>query len=466
MVLIVVARGTTTRSKKEAKTMKRTFMKFLPIAAAILLATSCSKDGDNDANIVNPNPEPEPIEVPVVEPQHYTLDFSLTVSNGASLSKDAPQQPEFPEFQEGEYYVLSITAGGTKVADLPIKTIADNKRSATFEGDLDFGANAELKAAVENKTTQLVASINADKKTETASYTSLDDALSASYYESEAFDYEPGGVEGISLVSRCAFIEFTVADGQKKVSIDDVWYPEDEKDGEGNITTVNNITNNYVCVAIPVSGTKSVKTRFRKSAKTISPNTIYTITCTDDVDLGPNFSVLWATCNLGALSRTDYGNYYAWGEIATKSSYDDDDTYTASEWSSDLNEAHDAAYNYIYDVESSKKLGDKGYRMPTKTEFGALLNESYCSKSWKEASEEYGVAGYEFTNDYGTIFLPAAGYREGADLSRGGARGYYWSSTCDDADYAWDLYFDSDYARMYSSYRCRGRSVRPVRCMN
>ncbi len=391
-------------------------MKFLPIAAAILLATSCSKDGDNDANIVNPNPEPEPIEVPVVEPQHYTLDFSLTVSNGASLSKDAPQQPEFPEFQEGEYYVLSITAGGTKVADLPIKTIADDKRSATFEGELDFGTNAELKAAVENKTTQLVASLNADKKSETASYTSLANALSASYYESAAFDYEPGGVGGISLVSRCAFIEFIVADGQKKVSIDDVWYPEDEKDGEGNITTVNNITNNYVCVAIPVTETKSVKTRFRKSAKTVSPNTIYTITCDDVIDLGPTFSVLWKTQNEGAgvLSPTDYGSYYNWNTACS-----------------------------TFGTSISPKAGSS-YRLPTQAEFEDLVKVNGTGSGWQSSSPQ----GWTFANDYGSVFFPAAGLDGGS--SAGSSSGYYWSGESHGDGSAFSLCFYSGSADVYS----------------
>ena len=431
--------------------MKKNILpKFLPIAAAILLATSCSKDGDNDANIVNPNPEPETIEVPVAEPQHYTLDFSLTVSNGASLSKADANAPVFPEFQDGLSYFLTITADGTQVADLPIKTIADNRRSATFVGELDFGTNAELKAAVENKTTALVASLNAAMKSVVESYSTLDDALSASYYESAAFDYEVGGVEGISLVSRCAFIEFIVADGQKKVNIDDAWYPE-----------VGEISDNYVCVAIPVDGTKSVKTRFRKSAKEVSANTIYTITCTDVVDLGQTVEekiILWATCNLGATSPEQYGNYYAWGEIATKTEYTDEN-YTASELTTDLDNAHDAVYNYEY--ESGKKLGDKGYRMPTEDELSSLISIG----AWSNATDNpYSTAGYLVDNDYGTIFLPAAGFCK--DVLDGAGEGYYWTSTCHKSDGARDLYFRFGSALIRPDYRYYGRSVRPVRCIN
>ena len=39
----------------------------------------------------------------------------------------------------------------------------------------------------------------------------------------------------------------------------------------------------------------------------------------DYVDLG--LSVKWATCNIGATSPSDFGNYYAYAEIEPKSNY-------------------------------------------------------------------------------------------------------------------------------------------------
>ena len=38
----------------------------------------------------------------------------------------------------------------------------------------------------------------------------------------------------------------------------------------------------------------------------------------DYVDLGLPSGVLWATCNLGADSPEEYGDYYAWGETSSK----------------------------------------------------------------------------------------------------------------------------------------------------
>ena len=55
------------------------------------------------------------------------------------------------------------------------------------------------------------------------------------------------------------------------------------------------------------------------AAMTFSANG-QTINGHEYVDLG--LSVVWATCNVGAESPEDYGDYYAWGETQTKPSYD------------------------------------------------------------------------------------------------------------------------------------------------
>lgn len=39
------------------------------------------------------------------------------------------------------------------------------------------------------------------------------------------------------------------------------------------------------------------------------------------VDLGLPSGIKWATCNVGASSPSDFGEYYAWGEIRPKSDY-------------------------------------------------------------------------------------------------------------------------------------------------
>lgn len=42
----------------------------------------------------------------------------------------------------------------------------------------------------------------------------------------------------------------------------------------------------------------------------------------DYVDLGLPSGTLWAVCNIGGTTYLDYGRYYAWGDIANKTTYD------------------------------------------------------------------------------------------------------------------------------------------------
>lgn len=39
------------------------------------------------------------------------------------------------------------------------------------------------------------------------------------------------------------------------------------------------------------------------------------------VDLGLPSGTLWATCNVGANTPEEYGDYFAWGETSTKAKY-------------------------------------------------------------------------------------------------------------------------------------------------
>ena len=174
----------------------------------------------------------------------------------------------------------------------------------------------------------------------------------------------------------------------------------------------------------------------------------------DWVDLGLPSDLKWATCNVGASSPEDYGNYYAWGETSTKSDYTDDNSTTYGKEMSDI------GGNASYDV-ARKKWGSS-WRLPTRAEFEELSDEDNCTWEWTTQS---GVNGYKVTSKVNgkSIFLPAAGGR--SDISfYAGSKGYYWSSrpSSFDTDLAFLLGFDSGYHRTSSSGRHQGFSVRPV----
>jgi hypothetical protein len=101
--------------------------------------------------------------------------------------------------------------------------------------------------------------------------------------------------------------------------------------------------------------------------------------------------------------------------------------------------------------------------MPTKDELRALNN--YCD--WTSTTQN-GVKGYliKGRGAYASksIFLPAAGFGNGASLTNSGSYGTYWSSVpVSGSNYASNLDFNWSYhCTSYSYYRDIGQSVRPV----
>ena len=169
------------------------------------------------------------------------------------------------------------------------------------------------------------------------------------------------------------------------------------------------------------------------------------------VDLG--LSVKWASCNVGANSPEEFGDYFAWGEVHPKTDYGD---FSVTNGVS----MPDISGIPQYDAATANWGG--AWRMPTKAEQQELL--SNCTWEWTTLN---GVNGSKVTGSNGnSIFLPAAGYRYGTSSSYVGSRGYYWSSTPggDRGYYAYYLRFYSDYydCDWLWSHRDYGQSVRPV----
>jgi hypothetical protein len=185
------------------------------------------------------------------------------------------------------------------------------------------------------------------------------------------------------------------------------------------------------------------------------------------VDLG--LSVKWATCNVGATSPEDYGDYFAWGETQPKDVYNWD-TYKWCEGSYDTQTKYctDSDYGTV-DNKTILELSDDAananwggsWRMPTIEDQEELYTQ--CSWTW---GQKNGVNGYTVTGPNGnSIFLPAAGGRISSDLSSAGSYGDYWSSSLG-ADYssgAYGLSICSDLIYWFIGYnRYFGQSVRPV----
>jgi uncharacterized protein (TIGR02145 family) len=189
------------------------------------------------------------------------------------------------------------------------------------------------------------------------------------------------------------------------------------------------------------------------------------------VDLGLPSGTKWATCNVGAKSPEEYGDYFAWGETITKETYNwSTYRYCNGGWNTLTKYCNNARYgnNGFTDELTTLEASDDaatanwgaGWRMPTHSEMQELYDN--CTHEWTTQS---GVNGEKFTGSNGnSIFLPAAGYRLDSELYGAGSNGHYWSSSLrtDGPSKAWDLNFYSDYYDMYSYYRYYGLAVRPV----
>ena len=143
------------------------------------------------------------------------------------------------------------------------------------------------------------------------------------------------------------------------------------------------------------------------------------------VDLG--LSVKWASCNVGAESPEEYGDYFAWGETTTKSSYSSSTSVTYGLSLSELESrgiiGSDGNLTAAYDAATANWGGS--WRMPTLDEMKELLND--CTWEW---TTQNGVEGHKVTGpNENSIFLPAAGYRNGTSFHGAGSYAYYWSAT-------------------------------------
>ena len=206
------------------------------------------------------------------------------------------------------------------------------------------------------------------------------------------------------------------------------------------------------------------------SAITLEPGKTYNLPISADrpdyyngheyVDLG--LSVKWATCNIGADNPWDYGDYFAWGETETKTEYSLD-TYFDTNDGGNTFMKYTTVTNTILDAVDDAATANWGaaWRMPTIGECDELMQ---LEKHWVMNYNGLGVNGYTFTGNGNTLFLPAAGSKEGSVLSLVGLWGHYWLSTLDgiENNRAHKATFYSSGAGLSFAKRYLGYTVRPV----
>ena len=194
--------------------------------------------------------------------------------------------------------------------------------------------------------------------------------------------------------------------------------------------------------------------REREEAERLAREQQQGISTQKKVDLG--LSVCWAGWNVGASSPEGYGNYYAWGETTTKSDYSRS-SYQYYNGSDYVNIGSNIS-GTRYDVARAQWGGS--WRLPTMAEFEELVDR--CTWTWTTYN---GVNGYKVTGPNGnSIFLPAAGRRNGTEFNFRGSGGLYWSGSLNVGIqcFAYNLVFESGYSHVGYDDRELGLTVRPV----
>lgn len=185
-------------------------------------------------------------------------------------------------------------------------------------------------------------------------------------------------------------------------------------------------------------------------------------------DLG--LSVKWATCNLGAVNPEDYGDYYAWGELETKTSYSWPNYIWCNGSSTSLIKYNtNSAYGIVDNLTQLEPQNDVVYvlsegkwRMPTLDEAKELIKD--CS--WQRTTVN-GVAVFRVTSKRAgytnaSIIIPIAGYYSGTNMTHRGNYGLYWTSSLAGPTGAYRFDFGGS---VYSTRtdRSLGLTIRPVK---
>lgn len=154
------------------------------------------------------------------------------------------------------------------------------------------------------------------------------------------------------------------------------------------------------------------------------------------IDLG--LSVKWASFNVGATTPEENGDYYAWGELMTKITYNWSNYRfaTSGDKSSNIkfSKYNTSADHGPVDNKLTLDLSDdvanyllKGsWRIPTTEEYEELC--SNCEWYW---DTENGVGGVRVVSkkNHKTIFFPAAGYIVNAIKEEVGESCYFFTSS-------------------------------------
>ena len=194
----------------------------------------------------------------------------------------------------------------------------------------------------------------------------------------------------------------------------------------------------------------------------------------DYIDLGLPSGTMWATCNVGAESPDQYGDYFAWGETTPKATYNwstykyckgdyNQLTKYCSQFDFGFNGFTDDVVTLQPNDDAATANWGEGWSTPTYDQWVELLSK--CSHTWTTRN---GVNGCLFTARNGnSIFLPAGDSCNDEESRIIGDSGSYWSSTLHqympDGVKGFQFIISFEDCDLYDTFgRAYGRTVRAV----
>ena len=188
--------------------------------------------------------------------------------------------------------------------------------------------------------------------------------------------------------------------------------------------------------------------------------------------------VKWATKNVGALTVTDYGQYFSWGEVNGYTADQVSGGCKAFSWfdyelangsSSDITKYNSTDGKTVLEASddaATVNMGS-GWRMPTKDEYASLGNA--VNTAFTTNYQGTGVAGLvctDKTDRSKVLFFPACGYcNQGRVLNVGNYAFYLSSSLYNNIQSSTALNIVVNYGFVFwENYatRCNGCSIRAV----
>lgn len=469
--------------------------------AAVTLATSCSKDDDNNAPEKKQNASPQEKTIIYNPDGTVTIPYSIKYSTGKSLDKkmtysDDGMLSKYVPTEGDEIIVSGEGVSGTLTLQYELSDFGG--REEVFKGNLT-ATSPETATKLTNNEITLTYEYGTALEEPASSNVSLQDLMEScnhlytatGKYSDESFTLSDQNAYLAISMSPCCKHDITINDNDFTVEDGRIW------------------------IAVP--GGKPVKstglgTELDKAAKDVVPGTIHTVARQYFTVSSEGKKVYFSKGNLQYNASADPqwrfaenqydichksndevgNNYKNWKDKWT-------DLFGWGTWLSGSNPyetQNQNAESYVWNSNATSAIGEEWYTLSgSDTEFSEwfylikkrdgkygegsvdkvsgviLLPDDWTLPSgvgFKSGSTEwyntYTKEQWAAMEANGAVFLPAAGSRRAGSVDRVGTHGYYWSSSIFDNKNAWYLNSSSKYVNTdLGGIRCYGYSVRLVR---